>query len=136
MNAMRALCIAILANLCVGCLDRSAEIKYEIYDTVDEAKSEGAFRRGWLPDWIPNDAHDIHEHHDLDTNVRAFSFKMKSPDKFFLPEQCRDIKSALKPNLKTKLFPKNVHKIKTIKTCKTLFVVMDSRDVVHAWGKK
>lgn len=39
------------------------------YADVAAARSAGAFARGWLPDVLPDDARDISERHDLDTNA-------------------------------------------------------------------
>jgi len=134
MRVFRVLSVCLIF-LCTGCFGRSGEIKYEIYNNVDEALEHGAFQRGWLPQWTPREAIDIHKHHDLDINFRAFSFKLLSPESFSWPSECKEATTIAKPFLKAKLFPNNVHELADIKNCKTLFVVMDGDKVVHAWGR-
>lgn len=44
------------------------------YDTYDAAVADGAIKRGWLPQWLPKSATDIHEWHNIDTNATTASF--------------------------------------------------------------
>ena len=47
----------------------------ERYATRAEAAEAGAFRRGWLPEFLPASMVEVHEVHELDTNRRWLSFR-------------------------------------------------------------
>ena len=111
-----------------------SEQPYITYETAQEARLEGAIQRGWLPSWLPDDAYEIHENHNLDTNIRAFSFRLPNSSEFFWPEQCKSIQGSKKPSLKTKLFPKNIHTLPNVKKCDDLIVVKDDSNTMHAWS--
>ncbi|MEO9970113.1 MAG: hypothetical protein ABJG15_09880, partial [Hyphomonadaceae bacterium] len=49
---------------------------YTVYEDVEQAADDRAFERGWLPDWMPVSAKNIHEIHDLDTSEQAISFEV------------------------------------------------------------
>lgn len=110
------------------------EQPYITYGTAEEAKAEGAIRRGWLPSWLPNDAYEIHEYHNLDSNIRAFSFSLSASSEFSWPSHCESIKDVKEPILKTKLFPKKVHTFPDIKKCDDLIMVKDDSKIIHAWS--
>jgi len=130
---LKILPVGVLVLLCSGCL---FDEKYMTYDTIEEAKTDGAFERGWLPLWIPKNASNIHEYHNLDTNLQAISFSIPSTKEFYLPIQCTVTNIAHVPSLKTKLFPNQVHLLSHIKSCGDLFVAIDGQGFVHAWSKQ
>ncbi len=129
-NFSKTFLIGSLLVLNTGCNDLRF---YIVYPTIETAKDDGAFNRGWLPKWLPSDAQNIHEHHNLDTNSRAFSFSIARSSKFEWPKQCKFIETIPAPILKTHLFPKNVHKLPDIKKCDDLFIVRDINGIIHAW---
>ncbi len=45
------------------------------YATAAAARAAGAVERGWLPSWLPPDAHEIRDVHDVDTNVVFATFR-------------------------------------------------------------
>ena len=53
-----------------GCKD----VVTKRFATLAEAKSQGAFERGWLPPLLPDSARAIVERNDLDLNIGAGSF--------------------------------------------------------------
>ena len=57
-----------------GCGD--LEVVSASYATLDEARKAGAVDQGWMPDGLPQGAHDIREAHDPKTSRRwaLFSF--------------------------------------------------------------
>ena len=63
-----ALLLVVVAVSTVACL---GEQQTNTYPSTIEARSDGVFERGWLPDVLPNDAGPIVEFHDLDTNRRC-----------------------------------------------------------------
>jgi hypothetical protein len=61
-----AIGLALAAAGCVGPLSEDVESHYTDMAT---ARREGAVDRGWLPEFIPDDATDISELHDVATNL-------------------------------------------------------------------
>jgi hypothetical protein len=53
-----------------------SDVRVGVYSTIEEARTEGAIAKGWVPDGLPPGVSDIREAHDLDTNQRwgAFTF--------------------------------------------------------------
>lgn len=58
------------------------------YPTYDAAIADGA-KRGWLPEWLPKSATDIHEWHNIDTNatIASFAYGTVEPAEFLV--SCR-----------------------------------------------
>lgn len=56
-----------------------------------QAERVGAIEAGWIPDWIPGGATDIHEVHDLDTNESMLAFKLPADAPWPLPSHCRPV---------------------------------------------
>ena len=50
------------------------------YADRNAAEEDGAFTRGWLPNFIPKSVRDIHESHNLDTNRGWLSFEFDAGD--------------------------------------------------------
>jgi hypothetical protein len=50
------------------------------FPTVQEARSEGAFERGWLPPILPDSTLNITESNDLDVNIGNGSFQFSGSD--------------------------------------------------------
>ena len=108
---------------------------YAEYSSIREAQDDGAIKRGWIPDWIPPDAIDIHEFHDLDTSDQAISFSVNSPAGFVWPAQCSKSSTAPKPRLKTERFPNKPHKQSDIRACGRFFGVIAQDGSVHLWTR-
>jgi hypothetical protein len=93
----------------------------------------GAFDKGWLPEWLPDDATDIHELHDLDTNAQAITFSIEGMKFDDWLEECRPVKSVQPPVLETRKFPHAVHKNQFIRECDGFYFVKDDGGLVHLW---
>lgn len=132
-NSIRLICLLLMLSLSIGCMNRSGERPYVIYPTIEDARIDGAFQRGWLPEWMPNNAYNIHEYHDLDTNARGISFAVSDADKFLWPVGCTVAAVVPKMSMLTKLSPPDIHKLDGIKTCDDLFVLMDGSGIIHIW---
>ena len=52
------------------------------FATYEELMKSGFLEKGWIPDFLPTDASDIKEAHDLDTNMRALSFLTRKQVRF------------------------------------------------------
>ncbi|MGH7927449.1 MAG: hypothetical protein ACREQV_06625 [Candidatus Binatia bacterium] len=73
MVIIRFLLATILIGAITGC-DRSQSS----YDSAAEARSAGAFDRGWFPEFIPRDARDLYEFHHIDDPWTWGSFRVSS----------------------------------------------------------
>lgn len=60
----------VAAVAAVGC-GLAGEFQVSTYPTVEAAKADRLFERGWLPDVLPGSAGPIVEVHDLDSNARC-----------------------------------------------------------------
>jgi hypothetical protein len=60
---------ALILGLC-ACL-ACTEVSTTTYKSIADARADGLFKRGWMPDVLPDDAGPLTEAHDLDTNVRC-----------------------------------------------------------------
>jgi hypothetical protein len=65
------------------------ETRESHYPDRAAAVSDGAIKRGWLPEWLPRSATNIDEWHDLDTNRTIASFSYAPTDPPILPSECR-----------------------------------------------
>jgi hypothetical protein len=120
-----SVCVMLLA---AGC----SETFESHYANWQEARKEGMFERGWLPDWLPPSAADIRVIYNLDTNERAFSFSVRpgwSP-----PEAagCEPSSQAAAPGIRFRHLPPNIEQLPGILRCGDLFVLVTERDV-FAW---
>jgi len=70
--------VRVLLCLALTPLSCDLDVREVRYPDVAAARSGGAFTRGWLPDVLPEDARDISERHDLDTNVTWACFSTPS----------------------------------------------------------
>ena len=68
--------VTIAALLLTACGD----ITEERYDTYAEARDAGMIERGWMPDFVPTSATDIHDVHDLDTNAQTLIFSVPTSE--------------------------------------------------------
>lgn len=127
---MRHFVLACLALTATGCDDL---LMYSEYDDLNAVRADRAFERGWFPGWMPEEAVSIHEYHDLDTNIQAISFQIENDGVFNWPKQCSIAPRATKPRIKTKLFPKSVHKLEGVRNCRDYFVVRDKNGTIHMW---
>lgn len=83
-----ALVAVLSACTLAGCWEVS-EISYKNFE---EAKKAGAIGESkWLPEWLPEDARDIRESHDVDTNQSWLSFRLETPLR--LPSSCSPVRS-------------------------------------------
>lgn len=90
---------AALLALLLGAGCGSIEVVQTQYATAEEAKADGAIARGWLPVWLPEDAKNIIEIHDVDTNESTFSFSTGQSDQILRDAVCNPIESKKGPRL-------------------------------------
>lgn len=70
----RVLNLILHVFLLTGCSD----IVSVNFDDWEAVKTSGTMERGWVPHWLPREATNIKERHNLDTNAIALSFKYLS----------------------------------------------------------
>lgn len=66
--------VSILAT-CLFFLACSEQFHYA-YESGAVALSSDNVRRGWVPEWLPPEAADVHLQYDIDTNTRWLRFKL------------------------------------------------------------
>lgn len=69
--------LAICAALSLGCPDMDAESE-KFYESVDEARKDGAVENQQVPNWMPIDSSEIRVYSDLDVNDVWISFRLPS----------------------------------------------------------
>ena len=78
-----ALCSAI-----AGCFWETTDASYS---TAAEAIDSGVLGKGWIPEWLPQDATDLREVHNIDSNAGELSFLVTAPASVKLPTDCKPI---------------------------------------------
>ena len=134
------LLIALLVAVPVACgayvvILFSGERPYTIYESYSEIVEDGAIERGWIPLWFPKAATEIHEVHDLDTNVMASSFSLPDGYPLELPSNCKSSRFASPPRIRTKLMSRSVHRENEFYSCPGLFVAKADDGTIHIWSK-
>ena len=81
--------LVLLALGVVGCWP--GERPEVSYANMPEAVSHGVVDRGWIPEWIPASATNIHEIHDLDTNESMLAFQLPATASWSLPPHCQPV---------------------------------------------
>lgn len=119
-----------LAALLAGCDDRMQ--MRASYPDRTAAEQDGAFRRGWLPSWMPISARDIEEIHDLDTNVQAIRFTVPLGWRPPTSAACSAAQTIEPPRLRLSSFPARIEEQPNILKCGDLCVVVVG-ETVFAW---
>jgi hypothetical protein len=68
---------ASLACVLTACHSDRSE---SFYSSLTEAKKDGAIDRGWIPDFMPDSSHNIHELHDLSPSTQWCAFEVSAAD--------------------------------------------------------
>jgi hypothetical protein len=77
--------IAIACLLASGCFWETTDASYS---TAKEVIDSGFLEKGWIPRWLPPDATDLRETHNIDSNVSELSFSIPSRASLELPASC------------------------------------------------
>ena len=78
--------LVVLTALLSGCTNDVVETSY---DTSAAAIADGAIQRGWIPQWLPPDATDIREIHNVDTNQSTLYFSLPIGNDWHPSSTCR-----------------------------------------------
>lgn len=84
---------------------------YEVnYDTLHIAQASGAIQRGWLPAWLPREAKNIYEVHNLDSNAAMWAAEVPVGAEVSLPSNCSAVASSQLPDapFKRRWWPEGV----------------------------
>jgi hypothetical protein len=130
----RAICAILLGSAMTGCLDTTL---YASYPTMAVAVADGAVARGWIPEWVPANATDLDEVHDLDSNESALSFSVPAKIRLALPVACEPVQARdiLPARFGRRWWPKEAELAQsyTFHSCPTGFVALheSGRRVLH-----
>jgi hypothetical protein len=129
-TAARALSTCLcLGMLLAGCDDMLVRASYPDWKAAEQ---DGAFRRGWLPSWMPVSAREIEDLHDLDTNVQAMRFVVPSGWRPPASAACSPAKTIEPPRLRLSSFPAKLEEHPDVLKCGDLFVLVNGT-TVFAW---
>ncbi|HDS1039052.1 TPA: hypothetical protein QDZ42_002068 [Stenotrophomonas maltophilia] len=113
------------------------------FDTLQAAREQDMVRKGWVPEWVPPDATDLREVHDLDSNVSELAFRKPVATQIRLPAHCRKTRysSSARASIQRSWWPPEplLQMSYTIFTCgpdygrATFAAVSDSGDHVLFW---
>ena len=56
----------------------ACDVATDRYATLQDARADSLFQRGWLPDILPPSTHSIHTSNDLDLNLSSGEFRFSS----------------------------------------------------------
>lgn len=101
MNSKALLFFTFILCFGTGCLPE--ETPEETYAGFDEVTAGGAIERGWIPEWLPETAVNIHEKHDLDRNTSILVFDVGGS--FLIPERCKPAATTSRASLSAGWWP-------------------------------
>lgn len=61
------------------------------HDTLQDAISERQVEKGWIPGWVPAEATNIREVHNLDSNASSLSFDLPTKAALTIPGHCSQV---------------------------------------------
>jgi hypothetical protein len=79
-----------LALLFVGC---HSDRRESFYPSLADAKKDGALDRGWIPDFLPESSHAIHEVHDISPSTTWCAFEFTPADSQGLRKSFKSVDS-------------------------------------------
>lgn len=69
-----------------------SETKEVYFETLNDAKKQGAIERGWLPEVLPRSSHEIFGRHDTGANATWLRFKFSKNDIYNMAAQAEEMK--------------------------------------------
>lgn len=85
----------------VACSDVFSDVLQSSYNTQAEAMQSGLVKRGWLPDWLPAQATNISELHNIDTNTVVIWFDLPAKALPALLERCQPAQNPPSPHVRS-----------------------------------
>jgi len=89
-----ALVLSAGCALAAGCSSGQQETSYK---TLTAAQSAGAVYSGWIPPWLPADAYNLKEKHDVDTTRSIVRFNFPAAEKWAVPGNCSQVPPSRVP---------------------------------------
>ena len=85
----RHVATALLATLvAAGC---TTDVLDASYASRSEVEADGAIDRGWVPEWLPAEATQIREVHNIDTSESALAFRLPPGTEWRPPSPCQPV---------------------------------------------
>ena len=82
-------CFVLVTALLIGCTNDTLDSSY---DSMGDAIASQAVAKGWIPRWLPPEASDLKEVHNLDSNSSALAFEIPDAQVWTLPDHCHPVK--------------------------------------------
>ena len=86
-----ALLLSAGSALAAGCSSPEQETSYK---TLSAARTAGALQNGWIPAWLPADAYNLKEKHELDASRSIVRFNFPAAEKWAPPHDCSQVPPA------------------------------------------
>jgi hypothetical protein len=103
------------------------------YENIDEAVTAGAVERGWVPEWLPDTAVNLHEKHDLDSNASILRFSLSLTD-FAIPLDCQETTVPPSATITADWWPADLHRTRRAFTCADGYLATDEENgYVYLW---
>jgi len=87
-----------------------SDVRSNSYKDYDAVVAAGEIERGWVPDFLPHSATDIHLKYDLDTNAVLLAFRYADDDGQALSQVCTPTDSVTSPALDANWWPNDLQK--------------------------
>ena len=110
-----AVTLSLTFILAAGCSSEQQETHYK---TLSAAEMAGAVHQGWIPEWLPKNAHNLKEKHDTQTNGSILRFDFPESDKWTPSSDCSPVPASQvqAPAVKAAWWPKDVPTTETTST--------------------
>jgi len=103
------------------------------YEILDEAVAAGAVERGWVPEWLPDAAVNLHEKHNLDSNASILRFSLSLTD-FAIPLDCQETTDPPSATITADWWPADLHRTHRAFTCADGYLATDEENgFVYLW---
>jgi hypothetical protein len=123
-------CLLFLMGL-VACFP--GETIESTYENLNEAVAAGAVERGWVPEWLPDGAVNLHEKHDLDSNASILRFSVALTD-FAIPLDCQGTADPPSATITADWWPANLHRTHRAFTCADgQLVIEEENGTIYFW---
>jgi len=121
-----ATCVGVLFGIFLASCSDVFDTKYKNWQEID---ADGAIKRGWIPEWLPKEAVNIQERHNLDTSELAFSFELPASTSLNLKVSCADVPIAPKSRIRLPNFTPRSQGKNAIKLCDGYYLYQSGKTI-------